>query len=786
MLLLSLGGKLRLAAAKIKCFIAAATCGGGQCCGGQYYPPDAEGECCGGVWHVGTGGCPDGQIYLRWGANDECCGCLPVQVFDPRVQAMVNTEDVVADLCCGCIPAAELPAALLPFDQFGNDVGCFSRCCVDGVCTEVRTSDCAGQVLPGCCDPGCPKDCCSEDDDGVVQCSTVDEVFCTAPKVLADPDCATGCLGQCCIDDEDGVPQPHGMMTQEACAAMDGNWQGLGVEECSTCKCRDPFTCDCCETKTSTAAGLVFTQPRSKRQPPFADTFRVTVNGKTDSTILVHGIPVPAGCDFNIEFVLCWDEFFIEPVPCDTNFKSLAVTVCWFEEHTPTEELSFSGCDGLTVNLGDCEYDCVTTLVYRQGDSRVSDAQIYTRADAELWVQSGTIEFTGNITAIAQTQGGAPCAASPRVLKLTGGTGKISGAIEDIPGTGYVEVHRTYHSDDDGEIHGGTWFLSGANSFVGQLKVFDGTLVIGADVPSNSVDSPFGKSTTLLPVLGDTTNSPHAVAAALLLDDDVTVSRGMSVAAAGTYSQQVILGGYGSGSSAFDTGTVTLGRDVTLRAANGGTVTFSNAWAIDGVTPTFTIGMASNSGTVVLNQGLPADSPVIVQNCTAEMGADDVISSSPVTVGSAVGSATLDLGGFSQNLPTLEFAGTSSTVSNGTLHMGYGGTSEITTTGTGHEISTNVVLDLSTAVTVNSGASLTVSGVVSGTNGITVDGGGTLTLSAANTYSGTTTIDGGTAKAGNAAAFGTGGIVVNAGGTLDKNGYTLANSITNNGGTVIP
>ncbi len=33
--------------------------------------------------------------------------------------------------------------------------------------------------------------------------------------------------------------------------------------------------------------------------------------------------------------------------------------------------------------------------------------------------------------------------------------------------------------------------------------------------------------------------------------------------------------------------------------------------------------------------------------------------------------------------------------------------------------------------------------------------------------------------------LGTGAIVVNAGGTLNKNGYALANTITNNGGTVI-
>lgn len=72
-----------------------------------------------------------------------------------------------------------------------------------------------------------------------------------------------------------------------------------------------------------------------------------------------------------------------------------------------------------------------------------------------------------------------------------------------------------------------------------------------------------------------------------------------------------------------------------------------------------------------------------------------------------------------------------------------------------------------------------------GTLSFTKNGTGTITLSGNNTYSGGTTINGGTLTAGRATAFGTGTITINAGATLNKAGFALANTIVNNGGTVI-
>ncbi|MGI9177151.1 MAG: beta strand repeat-containing protein, partial [Pirellulales bacterium] len=71
-----------------------------------------------------------------------------------------------------------------------------------------------------------------------------------------------------------------------------------------------------------------------------------------------------------------------------------------------------------------------------------------------------------------------------------------------------------------------------------------------------------------------------------------------------------------------------------------------------------------------------------------------------------------------------------------------------------------------------------------GAGGLTKQGGGVLTLSASNSYIGTTVVSGGTLKAANVNAFGSAAITLSSGATLDLNSFAVANSITNNGGTL--
>jgi len=76
-----------------------------------------------------------------------------------------------------------------------------------------------------------------------------------------------------------------------------------------------------------------------------------------------------------------------------------------------------------------------------------------------------------------------------------------------------------------------------------------------------------------------------------------------------------------------------------------------------------------------------------------------------------------------------------------------------------------------------------VSGSTSTAAGLIKAGLGSLTLQASSTYSAGTTLVGGSLVAGNVGAFGSGAVTVT-NGTLDLNGYNVANAITMNGGSL--
>ena len=71
------------------------------------------------------------------------------------------------------------------------------------------------------------------------------------------------------------------------------------------------------------------------------------------------------------------------------------------------------------------------------------------------------------------------------------------------------------------------------------------------------------------------------------------------------------------------------------------------------------------------------------------------------------------------------------------------------------------------------------------TAGLSVLQSATVALNAAGSYTGATDVSGGRLIAGNVASFGTGIVTVSGSGVLDLNSLAVANSITNNGGTII-
>lgn len=635
----------------------------GVCCGGDWYPPSVPGECCVGVWHAGdppTGGCPEGQIYLKWGENNECCGCLPTQInaWDPETNqtVLVNTNDVKGQLCCpGCTGGP-----LLPVNPFtGAQDGCLGRCCTDCGCTDTFAADCAGQWFGNsCCETlGCQQPCCKEDDDCNIICE--EDVYSTlcvsSGGILGEcgEPCPDACLGACCVDG--GYT---GQTTQEACA---GCWSGPGSTTC-TGACIDGG--ECCESKTSKDAGLTFSKPQalwnrckncSTLQP---ETLRVTVTGTTDSPILIHGTPFgsdSARCPINHSFLICWEKFNIEPVPCGTKFRYLDVTVCWEAEATDTETLEFSGCNGLNVWLGACDYDCVTTLTYSRS-GHTSNANIKLYGDAIIEANgTGPLVLSSPITVNNNT-----CVETLTIKGTNTDQNTIDGAIQNSD-TGLKVIKEGL----------GLWKLSGTSTYTGQLQVKLGTIVVGAYVPQSG-PSPLGDpgSNVFLPIVGTADSG-----ASLLLAPGVQLRRGFKVAAG---SGVVALGGYGAGAqSTFWPGiAIRLSRDITLQASTGGAVEFNNIWVDyayygDGdVTPpyvgpavVFTIGSNNNDGTVILNSIIPDEvTGVILANGTLRMGQSLLIAEqTPFTIQTA----TFDKNGNDQYTDNLIINGTATLIGDG-------------------------------------------------------------------------------------------------------------------------
>lgn len=707
----------------------------GVCCDDQWYTGD--GNCCGGQW---IAACPEGEAYFEWG--DGCCGCYPEE------------SELSGDLGCQC---NDIVGYESPEDPY---VSC---CDAQGNLTTVRASECiAPDTIHAECGE-CPRNCCTEETAvcDTVSCEEVVPSKCVSPSTLAvDNDCSTGCVGACC---EDGVFQ--GQTTLEDCSGPGQCWGPLGSDDCFT-GCRDPFDVDCCIDVVSTQGGesLTFFEPCQRRCPRIADTLTVRVTGETDSPVRIHGTEFGAigrRCPIDHTFLLCRGEFDITPSQCGTEFINLTVRVCWEEEATDSESLNFSGCNGITIGLGNSLYSCVTTLVYT-GSGHTSDVDIVLYGDAVIEASgTGPLVLTSDITVAGS---------GVTTLTLTG-TSTADNEVRVIQNSpSGLSVKKTGP---------GVWRLNGDSTFSKKLEILEGTVILDRDVGVSGA-SPFGTATTFtdLPVIGG------ASTGATLILNDKTVQRGFTVAPG---VGVVVLGGLGTAIYASGT-TIRLGRDVTLAA--GGTTRFANGWAdgSGGSSPAvaITVGMAGSAGTVVLESDLP--SSITAVNAvvgTMSQDADERIGSgTPVTISSA----TYNLGGHAQSLVDLSLAGSSAAISNGTLKLGSyptpSGTATLTATGSGHAVSAAVSLEV--PVTFSGAGSFSISGVISGANGITANGTGSVTLSGTNTYSGTTTINSGTMKAGSVSAFGTGGIVVNPGGTLDKNGYAIANSITNNGGTVIP
>ena len=261
----------------------------------------------------------------------------------------------------------------------------------------------------------------------------------------------------------------------------------------------------------------------------------------------------------------------------------------------------------------------------------------------------------------------------------------------------------------------------------------------------------------------------------------------MSIAALGAGSSQMaVLGVTGANTAIFGGGNnITLGRGVTLQASNSGTVTFANNWVNASGPVAFTIGSNGNAGVVVLESPLPTSTGVSIVRGTAQLQASTnnrINSATPVTVGSDLGAATLDINGQSQTLSNLSFAGNSGSITGGTLRLA--STPAVAVTGTGHTISSLVSLEAATSFNVNAASRLGISSAISGNFGLTKTGAGILELSGTSGYSGPTLVSGGSLLVNG--QLDTSAVTVQSGGLLGGSGTLNGGVTVNAGGTLSP
>jgi autotransporter-associated beta strand protein len=670
----------------------------GECCGNDWRT--GEGTCCNKVWYPADDECPEGKVFVTKSAT--CCGCVADEVYDPEAEEMVPTLDNLGLVDCPLCGVESFPYA--KFDEFEADRGPMGRCCLPGgVCNYTFEDDCEGTWEDKCClaSPRCLTTCCREDDDGVASCEIVPIDECGLPS--NEPNCDTACKGACCVDGES-----IGMTTQAECDDADGCWAGVGEEECrATDECRPPFTTNCCESVVSDASGLTFTQPRRKRCEPTASPWLVTVTGTTDSEILIHGVPVgqtatpTARCPINVAFLVCWDKFNIEPMPCNSNFRRLDVTVCWTPSEDVVEVVRYSGCNDIALWLGDCTRNCETTLTY-DGPGVTSTINVELRGNA-------TIEANGT-GALAFPNGFSYDVGCNITLTLTGtstadnSVGLISQQLESL--TSLVKTGT------------GRWRLTAASNYGGTSTIKDGTISVGVNTTPTS--GAFGTTNNLV-TLGDASAGEQT---ALLLESGITFGKWILVPA--TAAGRVVLGGEdGSGfndSSMF----VYLGSDITLQAASGGVVEFRNRWTNgDGTGPPdadVTVGTSDNTGEVLLVNNLRTTGTVTVAFGTLHVSgvSGRFQNAEEVIVSGAAAELRYD-SDFDMERPLSLTAGTLS-----------------------GDATINTVAASGGTISVDSGDEILIDSEFSGSGTLQKTGGGTLRLTAANTFSGTLNVSAGT------------------------------------------
>jgi autotransporter-associated beta strand protein len=509
-------------------------------------------------------------------------------------------------------------------------------------------------------------------------------------------------------------PGESGQTTKEQCEALGGFFMGLGTTECLSDQgqCRTPFDEDCCEHVVSSSQRLTFTGPRDKRCPQLSCGFVATVTVSHETPVYVNGglIGDPyAMCTSATTFFLCNDEFHVTPYPCTEKFHNLDIEVCW-SQGEGQNVVPFQCCQNITHLLGNCDCECVTTLLY-EGGGCTSNAVLLLLGDAIVDASgTGPLVLTSNI----QTQ--ATCLVT---LTLQGDNAN-NNSVQAIPDS-------ASHATSVWKLGTGRWVLNAASDYTGSTTVHKGELVLGVNASGQGQSGGLGSNSLATITIGDAFGVGTA---SLLLKAGVTVdSRTLTVPGG---SQLTVLGGVDTSGiatfGALNLATINVSRNIRLQAATGGTVVFNNAWSFTDAT-NVTIGSAGNAGTVQLGSSLGTAGAVSVQYGTLQIAdGGDIPSAASIHLGVVGASTTAEL----------DYAISGGTISRAIVAVGRG---IIRNSGGGTLTFSDTITHTGTELEFAGDA--IVLGDITGTGDMTVSGSGSVTINGENTLEGATTISGG-------------------------------------------
>jgi autotransporter-associated beta strand protein len=260
--------------------------------------------------------------------------------------------------------------------------------------------------------------------------------------------------------------------------------------------------------------------------------------------------------------------------------------------------ITFDGSNGSTINVG--------------GASR-SGTVIYT----------GSGHTTSRVFNMAGTSGGMTIDASgtgslvltSQITASVNGAKTLTLAGSSTNGNSMVGIDSYVNPISLVKAGPGKWILAGTSDHSGSTTILDGIVVLAVNAGSTGA---FGTQNSLV-TFGDSAEDVSGTVTLLMLED-VTLSKGLLIPAAGDGStQQVVIGGANtSGTCGLTSSSIFIyaGRDVTLQAATGGQVEFRNQWTnsegAGAPAINVTIGTSGNTGEVLLTNNLRATGTITI------------------------------------------------------------------------------------------------------------------------------------------------------------------------------